>query len=171
MCRCPPNSCHSQRAAVPQPCDCGLHPAQGAGLPWAVLGLGMHQGLRTSSCHQGRRPLGAGRVRMVHGFLTPWPPRAAGSSLAPPPRGTSLVPEGSGRPCPGCCCMSSAVQKTMQSAEFICTLQQRGTREPASAPHHYTITHEALPGSPQRLLRLNLIIIPWGSRGQELVLQ
>lgn len=61
--------------------------------------------------------------------------------------------------------------KMMHSSEFICTLQQAATLQPCPAPHHYTITHEALPDSPQHLLRLNLIIIPWGSQGQELVLK
>lgn len=125
-----------------------------------------------------------GRDREPEGEGNPCVLAPAGSwlLLAPPaplgPFGRSLSPfpgsEGSGQPCWGCahivpwggCTTSTAQNKAV--AEFICTLQQAGTPYPPAAPRHCTTMHEALLGSPRWLLRVNLIIAPWGPRGRSL---
>lgn len=132
-------------------------------------------------CPARTHPAGTGS-RRARATLVSWHPLAAGSSSphqhpSDPLEGArapSLVQRALGSPAGAVCTLCPgeaappALHETKQSAEFICALQQAGTPYPPAAPRHCTTMHEALLGSPRWLLRVNLIIAPWGPRGRSL---
>lgn len=129
------------------------------------------------ACTRTRRKGGKGcgrgqcrQARVTHGFpVSCSPGRLAGSSLSPEHPSCPKEPEP-----PPWCRRAPAAVPGLSAAEMM-QLQGSSVSCGRRGPCNHLCCHHtparSSPGSLQRLLRVNLIIIPRGSQGQELALQ